>query len=120
MTINTIEKKENEMKRTLKALSVIVTAMLTGAVAFAEEAVATAATGGAGGYIAIAAGLGLGLAVVGGALSQGKICAAAMEGIARNPNAQKNMFVSMIIGLVLIESLVIYMLLVSFNLLGKI
>lgn len=119
MTINNIEKKENEMKRTLKALSVIATTMLTSTVAFAEEAVAAVATGSAG-YVAIAAGLGLGLAVIGGALSQGRICAAAMEGIARNPNAQKNMFVSMIIGLVLIESLVIYMLLVSFNLLGKI
>lgn len=108
------------MKRTLKALSVIAATMLTTTVAFAEEAVAAVATGGSAGYVAIAAGLGLSLAVIGGALSQGRICASAMEGIARNPNAQKNMFVSMIIGLVLIESLVIYMLLVSFNLLGKI
>ena len=105
--------------KTLKALSVIATTMLTGAIAFAEEAAAAVGTESAG-YVAIGAGLGLGLAVIGGALAQGKICAAAMEGIARNPNAQKNMFVSMIIGLVLIESLVIYMLLVSFNLLGKI
>ena len=108
------------MKRTLKALSVMATTMFASTVAMAADTVAAATTTGSAGYVAIAAGLGLGLAVIGGALSQGKICAAAMEGIARNPNAQKNMFVSMIIGLVLIESLVIYMLLVSFNLLGKI
>ena len=108
------------MKRTLKALSVIATTMLTSSFAFAEEAMAAATSTGNTGYVAIAAGLGLGLAVLGGALSQGKICAAAMEGIARNPNAQKNMFVSMIIGLVLIESLVIYMLVISFQLSGKV
>ena len=56
---------------------------------------------------AIGAGLAIGAAALGGALGQGKIGAAAMDGIARNPQAQKSMFVPMILGLVLIESLVI-------------
>lgn len=105
------------MRGIYKALGVLAAVALPLASAFAEEA-ASVATGGGVGLTALAAGLGLSLAVIGGALSQGKICASAMEGIARNPNAQEKMFVSMIIGLVLIESLVIYMLVVAFKILG--
>jgi F-type H+-transporting ATPase subunit c len=68
----------------------------------------------------LAAGLAIGIAALGGALGQAKIGAAAMEGIARNPQAQQSMFVSMIISLVLIESLVIYSLVIAFILVGKI
>lgn len=71
-------------------------------------------------YYALGAGLAIGIAALGGALGQSKIGAAAMEGIARNPQAQKNMFVSMIIGLVLIESLVIYAFVIAFLIYGKI
>ena len=67
---------------------------------------------------AIGAGLAIGVAALGGALGQGKIGAAAMDGIARNPQAQKTMFVPMILGLVLIESLVIYALVIGFQLSG--
>ncbi|MEZ4871001.1 MAG: ATP synthase F0 subunit C [Bdellovibrionales bacterium] len=67
----------------------------------------------------MSAGLAIAVAALGGALGQGKIGAAAMDGIARNPQAQKNMFVPMILGLVLIESLVIYALVIAFNLAGK-
>lgn len=67
--------------------------------------------------IAIAAGIGLGLSVIGGALGQGKAAAAALEGIARNPGAAGKITTPMIIGLAMIESLVIYSLVVSFLLL---
>ncbi len=72
------------------------------------------------GWYALGASLAIGLAAFGGAFAQGKIGASAMDGIARNPQAQSNMFVSMIIGLVLIESLVIYSLVIAFMLVGKI
>lgn len=72
------------------------------------------------GYIAIAAALVLGVAAFGGTFAQGKIGAAAMDGISRNPQAQSNMFVSMILGLALIESLVILAFVISFILTGKI
>ena len=52
-------------------------------------------------------------------MGQGKVGAAAMEGLARNPQASKEMFVPMIIGLALIESLVIYALIIAFQLAGK-
>lgn len=85
--------------------------------ALAQEATEAAVS--SSGMYALAAGLAMGIAALGGALAQGKIGAAAMDGIARNPQAQGNMFVSMIIGLVLIESLVIYALVIAFLLVGK-
>jgi len=70
--------------------------------------------------IALGAGLGLGLAAFGGGLGQGRTAAAALEGIARNPGASDKMFVPMIVGLALIESLVLYMFVVALLLQGKI
>ncbi len=72
------------------------------------------------GWIAIAAGLGLAIAAFGGALAQGRAAAAALEGIARNPGAADKLFTPMILGLALIESLVIYSLVIAFVLSGKI
>ncbi|NUN15463.1 MAG: ATP synthase F0 subunit C [Myxococcales bacterium] len=71
-------------------------------------------------YLAIAAGLGLGIAAFGGALGQGKAAAAALDGIARNPGASGKIFTPMILALALIESLVIYSLVIAFTLAGKI
>ena len=67
-----------------------------------------------GGVIALAAGLAIGLAAFGGALGQARTAAAALEGIARNPNAAGKIQTPMIIGLVLIESLVIYAFVIAF------
>ncbi|MEC8024530.1 MAG: ATP synthase F0 subunit C [Myxococcota bacterium] len=91
----------------------------------AAEAATSAATGAADneftmkGYIGLAIGFGLGIAAFGGAMGQGRAAAAALEGIARNPGASGKIFTPMILGLALIESLVIYSLLISFLLLGK-
>ena len=121
-----------------KALTVSVLAIgalcVFGSVAFAAEGAATtdavqaatsAATGAADneftmkGYIGLAIGFGLGIAAFGGAMGQGRAATAALEGIARNPGASGKIFTPMILGLALIESLVIYSLLISFLLLGK-
>jgi F-type H+-transporting ATPase subunit c len=61
----------------------------------------------------ITAGFALSIAAAFGAMSQAKGLAAAVEGIARNPSAAGEIRGSLILGLVLIESLVIYVLLVS-------
>lgn len=95
-------------------------AALVSSSAWAQEAAAHAAGMSDKALFGLAAGLAIGIAALGGALGQSKIGAAAMEGIARNPQAQQSMFVSMIIGLVLIESLVIYSLVIAFMLVGKI
>jgi len=98
------------MRKLLKVLGVMAAVVLPSVSAFAE----TAEAAGGMNYVGVAAGFGLALAVIGGALAQGKVAAAAMEGIARNPSAQEKMFTPMIIGLALIESLVIYMLVIAF------
>jgi F-type H+-transporting ATPase subunit c len=69
--------------------------------------------------IALAAGFGIALAAFGGALGQAKGIAAALDGIARNPGAQGKIVTPMIIGLAMIESLVIYSLVVSLLLIFK-
>lgn len=70
--------------------------------------------------MALAAGIGIAIAAHGGALGQGKGLAAALDGIARNPGAQGKIMTPMIIGMALIESLVIYSLVVSLLLFFKI
>jgi len=61
----------------------------------------------------ITAGFALAIAAAFGALSQSRGLSAAAEGIARNPSAAPDIRFALILGLVLIESLVIYVLLIS-------
>ena len=61
----------------------------------------------------------LGLAVAGGATAQGRATAAAADGMARNPGAAKDIRGMTLLGLVLIESLVLYALLICFLIYGK-
>src|SRR5690242_4254859 len=61
----------------------------------------------------ITAGFALAFAAGFGALSQGRGLSAAVEAIARNPSAAGEIRGNLILGLVLIESLVIYVLLIS-------
>ncbi|MCE5218266.1 ATP synthase F0 subunit C [bacterium] len=72
-----------------------------------------------GAALALAVGLGLPIAVVGAALGQGRAAAAAMEGIARQPDAAGDIRFALILSLALIESLVIYALLIFFMLYSK-
>lgn len=65
-------------------------------------------------YRAIGAGIGFAIAVLGGAIGQSRIGAAACEGAARNPGAAARIQTMMILGLALIESLVLFALLVVF------
>ena len=61
----------------------------------------------------ITAGFALAFAAGLGALGQGKAISSAAEAIARNPGAAGDIRGALILGLVLIESLVIYVLLIS-------
>jgi F-type H+-transporting ATPase subunit c len=69
--------------------------------------------------LVLAAGFGIAVAAVAGALAQGRAVASAMEGIARQPEAGGRIMTSLIIGLAFIESLVIYTLLLAFIVSGK-
>ena len=70
--------------------------------------------------LALAAGFGLALAALGGTFGQAKAVAAAVEGIARNPEAAQKIQTAMILGLALIESLVLVTFLMAYLLQGKI
>jgi len=79
---------------------------------YAQEA-AGAADGVAAQWSIITAGFALAIAALGAALGQGRAVASAAEAIARNPGAAGEIRGALILGLVLIESLVIYVLLIS-------
>ena len=99
----------------LKSILLTVAGVLVTGAAFADEhTAAVAASGGFEAYSSLAAGLGLGLAAFGGAIGQGLAAFAALSGIARNPGAKSQVQTPMIIAFALIESLVIYALLIAF------
>jgi F-type H+-transporting ATPase subunit c len=87
---------------------------------FNPQNVKTVGLSGNFGWIALAAGLGIGLAALGGSLGQGRAAGAALEGIARNPGAAGQIRGPMILGLALIESLVIYALIIALLLVLKV
>jgi F-type H+-transporting ATPase subunit c len=109
------------MKKIAIVLPVMVALMMIASPAFAQGA-AAAAAGGSDylGLVGLGAGLSIGLAAMGCGMGQGRAAAAALEGIARNPQASDKLFTPMIIGLALIESLAIYALLIGYFLQDKI
>jgi F-type H+-transporting ATPase subunit c len=100
----------------LRMVGLSALALLACAITTAAQPANTAAEGGMSykGYVAIAAGIGFAIAVFGGAIGQSRIGAAACEGAARNPGAAGRIQTMMILGLALIESLVLFALLVIF------
>jgi len=109
------------LKRFFAAASTFATLMLVFcATAFAADGAAPVLGDAVKVAIALSVGFGLGMAAIGGALGQGKAAAAALEGIGRNPAAAKELLTPLLLSLAIIESLVIYSLVISFMLLGKI
>jgi len=72
------------------------------------------------GAIALACGLGIGIAALGTGIGMGTAINAALNGIARNPEASGKIQINMILGLALIESLCIYALVISLLLVTKV
>ena len=105
-------------KKLLAALSAV-WVLSVPALAFAQTAAASNKQD-ANMALAIAAGFAIGIAALGGTLGQGKAAAAALEGISRNPGAAGRIQTPMILGLALIESLVLFGLVIAFLLQSKI
>lgn len=106
------------MKKFLGMLSLSLVSVLASAgAAFAQAAEGASAEG--SGLVAIAAGIAISVAAFGGALGQGKAISAALDSIGRNPSAAGQMFTPMLLGLVFIETLVIFSFVIAFFLLGK-
>jgi F-type H+-transporting ATPase subunit c len=70
-------------------------------------------------YLGFALGIGLAIAAFGGAMGQSNAIGKAVDAVARQPEAGARIQGMMIIGLALIETLVIYMLLICFMWGGK-
>jgi len=104
--------KEEVMKKCTMVLVTLVAVMLVTPSAFGQDSAGAAA--GRGGLMAIAAGFGMALAAFGAALGQGRIASAACEGMARNPGAAAAIRAAMILGLVFVETLALFTLVIIF------
>jgi F-type H+-transporting ATPase subunit c len=112
------EKKE-KFRMLKKTIVLCALALVLTMPAFGQETGGVA--GGSGGvkWGVIGAAFLLGLAVFGGAAAQGRATAAAADGMSRNPGASKDIRGMTLLGLVLIESLVLYALLICFLIYSK-
>ena len=70
--------------------------------------------------VGIAAGLAVAVAAFGAGLGQGRVGAAAMESIGRNPNAADKLFLPLVLTLALLEALALYGFVIAIILSGKI
>jgi F-type H+-transporting ATPase subunit c len=100
------------MKRFSSMALLTIVALLVASPLFAQEA--AAAHGGGVQWSVISACFGMAIASSLCALAQGKAISAACEGLARNPGAAPAIRFALLLGLVLIESLALYTLLIIF------
>jgi F-type H+-transporting ATPase subunit c len=87
----------------MSAAVVVIT--LFAPVAFAQD---QAAAGASKAISGLAVGFGMAIAAFGCGLAQGRIASAACEGMARNPGAAGAIRAAMILGLVFVETLVLF------------
>ena len=95
----------------LWTLAVLLLPMMAGA----EEVAGAAADTNSWGY-ALGAGIAIGFGALGCGIGQGLTAGNTTAGIARNPGAAGSMFTNFILGMVLIESIAIYGLVIGFML----
>lgn len=106
-----------KMKNYGTLLGLFILCVLFGAdSAFAQEAAAAAAKD----WVAIGAGLAIGIGAAGAALSQSKVVSSALDAIGRNPSASGKLNTPMILGLVFIEALGILAFVIAYFLQGKV
>ena len=104
----------------LMVMLVVLALTVPALAASASDAAPTAATteteqtqqDNAAGSKSLAAGIALGLAAAGGAIAMGDAVSKAAEGIARQPEAESKIRTTLMLGLVFIETAIIYALLV--------
>lgn len=105
-------KSTNTAMSTIIKLSSFVLLLASATPAFAQEAVTDVGVKGIG------AGLAIGLAALGSGMGQGRAVSSALEAIGRNPSAAGKILTPMVLGLVFIETLVIFSFVVALKLAG--
>jgi len=88
--------------RTLQYIFMTLAAMLLATPAFAQSGTIQNP------YAPLAAGIGMGIASGLCGIGQGRVAASSAEAVARNPGARPAIFLFLILGLALIESLALY------------
>jgi F-type H+-transporting ATPase subunit c len=106
------------MRKTMMLVFMILIVMLLAMPVYAQE---TAKGVPSQSYWSLAIGAGLGLGIAGGlcGLGQGRATGSAVEAMARNPGARPGIFIFLLLGLALIESLALYSLVIAFRITGK-
>ncbi|MCG8589985.1 MAG: ATP synthase F0 subunit C [Proteobacteria bacterium] len=106
------------MRNFVKVLFLSLVGAALPGIAMAQEAAAAADGGASWGY-ALGAGIAIGFAALGCGIGQGLTAGNTTAGIARNPGAAGAMNTPFILGMVLIESIAIYGLLIGLLLVFK-
>lgn len=108
------------MNRIVASVGSFLLILFVAGIAFAQDGGTEAILASQSGLIAIAAAVAVGLAAVGSAMAQGRAASAALDGIARNPQASGNIFVPLVLSLAFPETLVIFAFIIALGLSGKI
>lgn len=109
------------MSKLIAVLSGLFVSLVSSRIALAAaEGAAAAGDSPARVAIAISAGIAVAIAGFGAALGQGRVGAAAMESIGRNPNAADRLFLPLVLTLALLEALALYGFVIAILLQGKI
>jgi F-type H+-transporting ATPase subunit c len=114
-----LERRE-EMKKLIAFFGMLFVAVMAAGMAMAAEGAAAGGDSPARVAIAISAGIAVAIAAFGAALGQGRVGAAAMESIGRNPNAADRLFLPLVLTLALLEALALYGFVIAILLQGKI
>ena len=108
------------MRKLFAFFGIFALTLMGAGLAMAAEGPAGAADSQVKAAIALAAGLAVAIAAFGAALGQGRVGAAAMESIGRNPNAAEKLFLPLVLTLALLEALALYGFVIAILLQGKI
>jgi F-type H+-transporting ATPase subunit c len=108
------------VKRLFAFFATLFLSLTAAAWAMAAEGAGAGADSPARVAIAISAGVAVAIAAFGAALGQGRVGAAAMESIGRNPNAADRLFLPLVLTLALLEALALYGFVIAILLQGKI
>jgi len=111
--------EEAVMKKAVVVCMVLLAVMLIAPAAFAQGSAPAEKPPINPTTLVIAVGFGVAVAAFGGGLGQGRIAAAACEGIARNPGAAGGVRAAMILGLVFVETLTLFTFALGFLLYTK-
>jgi len=113
----TIVTEESTMKKLAGVLLALAAVGLFAPVAYAQAAEPAAAS--TASWIAIAACFGMAVAAAVCGFAQSRVAAAACEGMARNPGAADVIRAAMFLGLVFIETLALFTLVIIFTIIFK-